>query len=108
MSSPPINLPTWKVAIGIALSITFIILIEKVFGIHVNIRYRYYHPSLWAQMILPLTLIFSQGPMATFPGWAHVLGPGETQISLLHRWIETHRSQTHENTIKSKQLAVDV
>ena len=41
MSTPPINLPSWKVAFGIFLSLTFIILIEKVFGIHVNIRFKY-------------------------------------------------------------------
>lgn len=41
MSTPPINLPSWKVALGIFLSLTFIILIEKVFGIHVNIRFKY-------------------------------------------------------------------
>ncbi|KAJ6031967.1 hypothetical protein N7540_002699 [Penicillium herquei] len=91
MSSPPITLPTWQVVAGIFLSITFIILIEKVFGIHVNVRY-------------------SQGPMATFPGWAHVLGPGESQTTLLHRWIEMHRnqqSQDNHNNIKSRQLSVD-
>ncbi|KAJ5987592.1 hypothetical protein N7451_011957 [Penicillium sp. IBT 35674x] len=74
MSSPPINLPSWKVAFGIFLSLTFIILIEKVFGIHINIR-------------------FNKGTtMATFPGWAQILGPGETQVALLHRWIEAHRN----------------
>ncbi|KAJ5292031.1 hypothetical protein N7478_001282 [Penicillium angulare] len=88
-STPPINLGTWKLAIGILVSVTFIIIIEKIFGIHVNIKY-------------------SQGPMATFPGWAHVLGPGETQTTLLHRWIEVHRNQAQDNTIKSRQLAVDV
>lgn len=30
--------------------------------------------------------------MATFPGWAQILGPGETQVALLHRWIEAHRN----------------
>ncbi|KAJ5664542.1 hypothetical protein N7507_005273 [Penicillium longicatenatum] len=74
MSSPPINLPSWQVAIGIFLSLTFIILIEKVFGIHVNVR-------------------FNKGAsMAAFPGWAQILGPGETQAALLHRWIEAHRN----------------
>ncbi|KAJ5544383.1 hypothetical protein N7513_006947 [Penicillium frequentans] len=74
MSSPPINLPSWKVALGIFLSLTFIILIEKGFGIHLNIR-------------------FNKGTaIATFPGWAQILGPGETQVALLHRWIEAHRN----------------
>ena len=45
--------------------------------------------------------------MATFPGWAHVLGPGESQTSLLHRWIEAHKNQTQENPAKSRQLAMD-
>lgn len=30
--------------------------------------------------------------MATFPGWAQILGPGETQVALLHRWIEAHQN----------------
>lgn len=54
-----------------------------------------------------LTHGYSQGPMATFPGWAHVLGPGESQTSLLHRWIEAHKNQTPENSAKSRQLAMD-
>ncbi|KAJ6104911.1 hypothetical protein N7486_003600 [Penicillium sp. IBT 16267x] len=79
MSSPPINLPTWKAALGIFLSLTFIILIEKVFGIHVNTR-------------------FNKGTsMATFPGWAQILGPGETQVALLHRWIEAHQNLGQSN-----------
>ncbi|KAJ5936290.1 hypothetical protein N7454_005588 [Penicillium verhagenii] len=73
-STPPINLPAWQVTIGIFLSVTFLILIEKLFGIHVNIR-------------------FNKGTaMATFPGWAQILGPGETQVALLHRWIDAHRN----------------
>ncbi|KAJ5798697.1 uncharacterized protein N7503_006202 [Penicillium pulvis] len=66
-------MPSWKVAFGIFLSLTCIILIEKIFGIHIN--------------------ILNKGTaMATFPGWAQILGPGETQAALLHRWIEAHRN----------------
>ncbi|KAJ5753230.1 hypothetical protein N7520_010147 [Penicillium odoratum] len=72
MSSPPINVPGWQITVGIILSLTFIIIIEKIYRIHVNI---------------------SKGDtMAAFPGWAQILGPGETQAALLYRWIDAHRT----------------
>ncbi|KAJ5627655.1 hypothetical protein N7490_009883 [Penicillium lividum] len=115
MSSPPINLPGWQITVGIFLSLTFIIIIEKIYGIHVNIRYN------------------KATTMTTFPGWAQILGPGETQAALLHHWIDAHRTlhqpqptasapapapapQMSSNTaqqsgyissLKSKQLMVD-
>ncbi|KAJ5901757.1 hypothetical protein N7495_002285 [Penicillium taxi] len=70
---PPFNLPTWKVIVGLSLSFTFLMLIEKLFSLN--------HKKPKKE---------EDHPLIHYPGFSPVLGTGETQTTLLRAWVEIH------------------
>ena len=86
-SDPAYTISTWQVTLGIVLSLIFLFLIEKIYGLHANLRYPFRSHSLRSP-----TNQNRKSPLSTFPGFAPVLGPGETQSDLIRTWVGVHQN----------------
>ncbi|KAJ5247082.1 hypothetical protein N7468_002065 [Penicillium chermesinum] len=88
---PPTSLATWKAVAAIFISLTGILLIEKIYSNKIR---------------FPLNIGVSN-PLGIFPGWASGLRSGESQTSLLHKRMELHKQSGSKKEKKKRGEDLD-